>query len=88
MAEGGGGRGWLFLRRNDLYAEARLPFAGGAPSFLDAPFPLRRQTEADLEAVRWGLFAWTAGRPTHPSKPSARRTTNTEPPSWSETTRA
>ena len=57
MAEGGGGPAWLFLRRNDLYAEARLPFAGGAPSFLDAPFPLRRQTEADLEAGLWGLLA-------------------------------
>ena len=49
MAEGGGGRAWLFLKRNDHYAEAGLPFAGAAPSFLDAPFPLRRQTEADLE---------------------------------------
>ena len=58
MVTGGGGRGWLFLKRNDGYAEARPPFAGGAPSFLDAPFPLRRQTEADLEAARWGLFAW------------------------------
>ena len=58
MAEGGGGRAWLFLKRNDGYAEARPPFAGGAPSFLDAPFPLRRQTEADLEAARWGLLAW------------------------------
>ena len=50
MATGGGGRGWQFLRRNDGYAEARLSLAGGAPSFLDAPFPLRRQTGADLEA--------------------------------------
>ena len=58
MVTGGGGRGWLFLKRNDHYAEAHLPFAGGAPSLLDAPFPLRRQTEADLEAARWGLLAW------------------------------
>ena len=58
MATGGGGRGWLFLKRNDGYAQARPPFAGGAPAFLDAPFPLRRQTEADLEAGPWGLLAW------------------------------
>ena len=58
MATGGGGRGWLFLKRNDGYAQARPPFAGGAPAFLDAPFPLRRQTGADLEAARWGLLAW------------------------------
>ena len=57
MAEGGGGRAWLFLMRNDGYAEARLPLGGGAPSFLDAPFPIRRQTEADLEAGLWGLLA-------------------------------
>ena len=30
----------------------------------------------------------TAGKPTQPSKPLARRTTSTDPPSWSETTRA
>ena len=58
MVTGGGGRGWLFLKRNDGYAEARPPFAGAAPSFLDAPFPLRRQTDADLEVIRWGLLAW------------------------------
>ena len=57
MAEGGGPRAWQFLKRNDGYAEARPPFAGAAPSFLDAPFLLRRQTGADLEAARWGLFA-------------------------------
>ena len=57
MVTGGGGRGWLFLKRNDGYAEARPPFAGGAPSLRDAPFPLRRQTEADLDAARWGLLA-------------------------------
>ena len=46
MAAGGGPRAWQFLKRNDGYAEARPPFAGAAPSFLDAPFPLRRQTGA------------------------------------------
>ena len=59
MAEGGAARGWQFLRRNDLYEEAGLSLGGGAPSFLDAPFPIRRQTEADLEAGPWGLLAIT-----------------------------
>ena len=57
MAAGGGPRAWQFLKRNDGYGEARRSLADDAPAFLDAPFPIRRQTGADLEAARWGLFA-------------------------------
>ena len=61
MAAGGGPRAWQFLKRNDGYAEARPPFAGAAPSFLDAPFPLRRQTGADSRGGALGPFRLTCG---------------------------
>ena len=58
MATGGGARGWQFLKRNDPYAEACRALTDPAPAFLDAPFPIRRQTGADLEAGPWGLLGW------------------------------
>ena len=58
MATGGGARAWQFPKRNDAYGEARLSLADGAPGDEDAPFPIRRQTEADLEAGPWGLLGW------------------------------
>ena len=55
---GGGARAWQFLKRNDVYREARLSLADGAPGHEDAPFPIRRQSAADRKAARWGLLAW------------------------------
>ena len=54
MAAGGGPRAWQFLKCNDGYGEARRSLADDAPAFLDAPFPIRRQTGADLEAGALG----------------------------------
>lgn len=52
----GGARAWRFLKRNPRYIEAR---DGTAPAPREpAPFPLRAQTEADLDAAAWGLLAW------------------------------
>ena len=50
---------WRELRSNpDYVADWR---ANAGPVALEAPpFPLRRQTEADLEAARWDLLAWEA----------------------------
>ena len=58
MARGGGARTWEFLKRNPEYAAAwrRLAPVPNAPE--DAPFPIRRQSEADRAAGRWGLLAW------------------------------
>ena len=56
MATGGGARGWQFLKRNDHYAEACRALTGPAAAFMDAPFPIRRQSGADLEAGPWGLL--------------------------------
>ena len=58
MATGGGARGWQFLKRNDHYAGACRALTGPAAAFMDAPFPIRRQTGADLEAGPWGLLGW------------------------------
>ena len=52
----GGGRAWRFLKRNPRYIEAR-GMTAPAPRE-PAPFPLRAQTEADLDAAAWGLLAW------------------------------
>ena len=52
-----GERGWRLLRSNpDYVADWRAhagPVAHEAP-----PFPLRRQTVADLGAARWNLLTW------------------------------
>ena len=48
---------WKFLQRNPVYREERRTRAELAPVEA-APFPLRRQTEGDLEAASWGLLAW------------------------------
>ena len=50
-------RAWKFLCRNPGYIEARGTAEKSAQAEL-APFPLRRQTEGDLEAASWGLLAW------------------------------
>ena len=56
MSNTGGTRAWEFLRRNPGYIEAEsgAPVAAVEP----APFPMRVQTAADLEAAPWGLLAW------------------------------
>ena len=49
---------WHGLRSNTEY-KADWRAQGGAPSVVEsAGFALRVQTEADLEAARWGLLAW------------------------------
>ncbi len=50
-------RAWKFLRRNPGYIEARGTAEKSARAEL-APFPLRRQTEGDVETASWGLLAW------------------------------
>ena len=50
-------RAWKFLRRNPGYIEARGTTEKSARAEL-APFPLRRQTEGDVETASWGLLAW------------------------------
>ena len=55
----GGRRAWRLLRSNpDYVADWR---ANAGPVMLEAPpFPLRRQSVADLKASRWNLLAWEA----------------------------
>ncbi|MCY4433882.1 MAG: hypothetical protein OXE45_09430 [bacterium] len=49
---------WHALRSNPDY-KVDWRADGGAPAVVDsAGFALRAQTEADLDAARWGLFAW------------------------------
>ena len=56
MGNTGGKRAWEFLRRNPGYLEAE---SGAPPAAAEpAPFPMRVQTGADLEAAAWGLLAW------------------------------
>ena len=53
----GGWWAWQFLRFNLAYVEDWWRWA--VPAHEEpAPFPLRAQTEADLRAAAWGLFAW------------------------------
>ena len=53
---------WHALRTNADY-KAGWRAHGGAPSVVEAAgFALRAQTEADLEAARWGLLVWEEPR--------------------------
>ena len=57
-AADGGDRDWHSLRTNPDY-RADWREHGTAASFVESSgFPLRTQSEADLEAARWGLLAW------------------------------
>ena len=56
VARGGGARAWQFLRRNEGYREAYGAGAEEAPVLEDAPFALRRQTEAERRLGRFGLL--------------------------------
>ena len=57
MAAGGGARAWQFFRRNDEYEVLWRALEVDPPGFEVAPFPIRRQTQADLAVVRFGLLA-------------------------------
>ena len=57
MATDGGPRAWAFLRRNPVYRAAWPAVAAGKVSEA-APFPVRIQSQADREALWWGLLAW------------------------------
>ena len=57
MSNTGGTRAWRFLKRNPHYIGARREAPPEAPEEA-APFPIRAQTAADLEAAAWGLMAW------------------------------
>ena len=57
MSNSGGVRAWQFLRRNPGYLEAWREAENTAPEEA-APYSLRVQTAADLEAAAWGLLAW------------------------------
>ena len=49
---------WRFLKRNPRYILEWWVAASGIPPPGGEPFPIRRQSEADLEAAPWGLLAW------------------------------
>ena len=49
-------RVWRALRSNPDYVADWRAHAG--PVAHEAPFPLHRQTVADLRAARWNLLAW------------------------------
>lgn len=53
----GGSWAWQILKCNAAYVEDWHEWAAPAPAEA-AAFPLRAQTEADLRAAEWGLFAW------------------------------
>ena len=57
MATGGGARAWEFLKRNAEYSAAWLGLAPAPDAHEDAPFPIRRQAQADRALARFGLLA-------------------------------
>ena len=60
---------WSALRRDRAYVADWGAHAGGSSAFVPAPFPLRTQTSADLDAARWGLLAWEDLRTDMPASP-------------------
>ena len=63
-----GKRAWrLLVSNSDYVADWRAH--GGPVAHEAAPFPLRRQTVADLKAVRWNLLAWEEPRLTEHASP-------------------
>lgn len=54
----GGKEAWRALRSNPDYRADWQAYGAAAPALEPAPFPLRVQSEADLDAARWGLLAW------------------------------
>ena len=49
---------WRILKRHPCYRELWLGAAERTGRAEGEPIPIRRQTEADLEAARWGMLAW------------------------------
>ena len=49
---------WRILKYHPCYREAWQAVADRIACPEGAPIPIRRQTEADLEAAPWGLLAW------------------------------
>ena len=49
---------WRFLKRNPRYIVEWWTAAAGMRRPEGEPFPIRTQTEADLEAASWGLLSW------------------------------
>ena len=49
---------WRILKRHPRYREAWQGAGGRSARLEGEPVPVRRQTEADLEAAPWGLLAW------------------------------
>ena len=49
---------WRILKQHPCYREAWLAVADCTSGPAGEPIPIRRQTEADLEAASWGLLAW------------------------------
>ena len=85
MKTGDAFQAWRFLRRVEAYRAAYRP---GERVLEPAPFPVRVQTQADLEAVRFDLLAWAdpedAGGPASPfwvqdDMPEAAIAPGTEP---------
>ncbi len=61
METGDGVVAWMVLRQVGEYGEAWRPHAAGAGAAAGrepGPFPIRMQTEADLEADRFEMLAW------------------------------
>jgi len=49
---------WRFLKRDPRYILEWWQAACGSPPATGQPFPIRAQTEPDLDAAAWGLLAW------------------------------
>ena len=59
LATTGAVSAWRFLRRNPEYiASWRMAAAQGRRVPDGTAFPIREQTEGDLQAAAWGLLAW------------------------------
>ena len=54
----GGREAWHELRSNPEYRADWQAYGTAEHALEPASFPLRVQSEADLEAARWGLLAW------------------------------
>ena len=58
LAFAGAVTAWRIVRRRPDYRKGWLAASGRTGRAEGAPVPIRRQTEADLEAAPWGLLAW------------------------------
>ena len=58
LATTGAVSAWRFLRLNPGYIGSWRTAAEGRPRADGSAFPIREQTEGDLQAAAWGLLAW------------------------------